>query len=302
MKTRDKFAVAWLVLLYIISWGLSLARLFGIHFWDQKYALQKIQEPAEGMDQGFQELGQTYYSTLRFPWFLPHVIGAVLWWNLYFLQLIPKVRHWKKKSFHRFLGRFLMVVVLIQTISGVGLAATSHSNTIKLVSYMLAIAMAFCIVQAWRYAFWRDIPKHKHWVIRLVGYTQTISLQRFWMLILIVSHKFGWDGLYPQLDDDATEEEWTQLVEDLFDDSFVLCILHAFLMTEWYLAAEQGMLESPVNNRNKLSAGETGPLKTSSHSSYGSNDEPVLEEVIGDKPATDEHVVEHVFSNKNNNA
>jgi hypothetical protein len=291
MKTRDKCAVAGLVLLYIISWGLSLGRLFGIHFWDKRYALEKIQEPADdGFDQGFQEIGESYYSNHRYPWFLPHVIGAVLWWNLYFLQLIPKVRHWKKKTFHRFLGRFLMVVLLIQTISGCGLAATSNSNIILLVSFVLAVAVLFCIIQAWRYAFWRDIPKHRHWVIRVVGYMQTISLQRFWILILIVSHKFGWDGLYPQLDDDAPDEEWEQLVHQMFDDSFVLCILHAFLFTEWYLSADQGMLETPVNNRNKPNAGENDSLVSSadeSNKSYGSIDEPGLEKENGNEEETD---------------
>ena len=114
-----------------------------------------------------------------------------------------------------------MVVLLVQTISGVGLAATSHSNTVKLVSYTLAIATFFCIFQAWRYAYWRDIPKHKYWVIRLVGYMQTISLQRFWMILLIITHAFGWDGLYPQLDDDAPIEEWKQIGLQMFDDSFI---------------------------------------------------------------------------------
>ena len=215
------------------------------------------------------------------------VIGAVLWWNLYFLQLIPKIRHWKQKSFHRVLGRFLLVVLLVQTISGVGLAATSHSNIIKLVSYVLAIATIFCICQAWRYAYFRDIPKHKHWVIRLVGYMQTISLQRFWLLVLIISHAFGWEGLYPQLDDDdATEEEWKELTKKMFDDSFVICILHAILSTEWYLATEQGMLDTPTNNRRTpIQKPEEGSdddknLNSSAESleSRGMNDDELVEE------------------------
>ena len=257
MKTRDKFVVAWLVLQYLISWGLSLARLFQVHFWDQRYALQKLQEPREGLNQGFQEIGESYYQS-RYVFFLPHVIGAVLWWNLYFLQLIPKVRHWKKKLLHRSLGRFLMVVLVLQTSSGIGLAATSDSNVIKLVSYVLGIAVVYCIVQAWRYAYWRDIPRHKYWVIRLVGYMQTIALFGFWLSILIISHglqsKCGWKGLYPILDDNSTREEWADVVQDMYDDAEILCILHAILTTEWYLAAEQGMTESPVDNRESSKA------------------------------------------------
>jgi len=187
---------------------------------------------------------------------------------------------WGDSSFHRRLGRFLMVILLIQNISGVGLAVTSRSNIIKLVSYILVIASCFCIFKAWRYAYWRDIPRHKYWVIRLVGYMQTIALQRFWGLILIVSYRLGWYGMYPQLDDDATDEEWAHLVGKIFDDSFILCILTAILTTEWYLAAEQGMTETPINNRNKQPEDpmqkEADELK---HSFNGSNNgEPVSEE------------------------
>merc|ERR1712183_647508 len=266
------------IFLFLISWGLSLAHLLGLPFWDKKYALQKIEDnPAEEIEAGMQNIGKDYYTDRRFPWFVPHVLGAILWWNLYFFQLIPRVRHWKGKKFHRILGRFLMIVLFMQMISGVGLAATSHSNVIKLVSYVLALAAFYCASQAWRYAFWRDIPKHKHWVLRTVGYMQAISLQRFWLLVLIISHKFGWDGLYPQLDEDSTEEEWTELVvHKMFDDSFILCILHAFLSTEWYLAAEQGMTETPINNRGKLNK-EESPLQESikSNQDYGSTEEGV---------------------------
>ena len=31
----------------------------------------------------------------------------------------------------------------------------------------------------------------------------------------------------------------------MFDGAFVLCILHAILTTEWYLAGESGLLEEP---------------------------------------------------------
>jgi len=251
MKCRDRFVVIWFSLLFLISWAFSLARLFQIQFWDKKYALSKMEAPSESsLSEGFREVVKSYYSANRHVWFLPHVLGAILWWNLYFFQLIPKIRH-NYKKFHRVLGRFLMVVLVVQNVTGFGLAATSHSNIIKLVSYVLCIASLFCVGQAWRYAFWRDIPKHKHWVMRLVGYMQTIALQRFWMLILIVSHTLGWEGLYPQLDDDASVEEWAHLAEKMFDDSFVLCILTAILTTEWYLAAEQGLTEAPIDNRNK---------------------------------------------------
>ncbi|KAL3939795.1 MAG: hypothetical protein SGBAC_005548 [Bacillariaceae sp.] len=250
MKTRDKVVVVWFSFLYVIIWLFSLANLFHVHFWDKRYALSTWGEEGipEGLDKGFSKIGQSYFSTLRYIWFLPHVLGAIFWWNLYFLQLVPKIRH-KYKKFHRMLGRFLLVILLLQNITGFGLASTSHSNIITMVSYILNVASVFCIVQAWKYAYYRDIPQHKYWVLRLVGYMQSISLQRFFLVFLIVTHSMGWDGLYPQLDSStASSEEWIHLVKGMFDDSFVLAILFAILSTEWYLAAEEGKMEPPVNN------------------------------------------------------
>ncbi|CAJ1947323.1 unnamed protein product [Cylindrotheca closterium] len=185
------------------------------------------------------------------------------------------------------LGRFLMVVLLVQTITGFGLAATTKSHIVKLVSYILCCASIFCVAQAWRYAFWRDIPKHKHWAIRLVGYMQTIALQRFWIGMLIMSHSMGWDGLYPLLDDDSTNEEWIQMTEQMFDDSFVLSITTAFLFTEWYLAAEQGMTEPPADNRNNKGGGgggggeeEKDQNDTSMRAEKEDEDEVVIDQVV----------------------
>jgi len=263
MKTRDKIVVVWFSFLYVVIWAYSLANLFETRFWDKRYALSNIMEgPHEGLGRGFTKIGKSHYSNLRYIWFLPHVLGAIFWWNLYFLQLIPKIRH-NYKPFHRMLGRFLMTILLIQNVTGFALASTSDSNIIMMVSYMLNAATIFCIVQAWRFAYWRDIPQHKYWVLRLVGYMHTISLQRFFLAILIMSHSMGWDGLYPQLDETASDEEWTQLVKGMFDDSFVLCILFAILTTEWYLAAEEGKMETPINNRKKLDS-NGDPNETSS--------------------------------------
>ena len=221
---------------------------FKSKFWDQRYNLHRIEEPKEELDYGFNEITKSYFSDLRFYYFVPHVVGAILWWNLYFLQLIPKIRH-NYKKFHRMLGRFLMIVLLVQNVTGFALAATTKSHIVKFVSYILCTASIFCMVQAWRYAYYRDIPKHKHWVLRLVGYMQTISIQRFWIGILIMSHAKGWYGLYPPMDEDATDEEWAKLAAQMFDDSFLLCITTAILATEWYLAAEQGMTAPAIDNR-----------------------------------------------------
>jgi Predicted membrane protein (DUF2306) len=248
MNARTKFVVFGMALLYVVSWYMSLASLFGIHFWDKKYALHRFGEHPQdhivGDSDALAKIGKSYYSSSRYFFFLPHVLGAIVWWNLYFLQLIPKIRH-MYKQFHRSLGRCLMVAAFLQAASGVGLAWTSHSNVIKLISYSLAIAVFFCIFHAWHCAYYRDIPKHKYWVVRLVGYMQTIALQRFWFFFLIVTHSMGWQGLYPTSGNDATLEEENRIVLQIFDDSFILALLTAIFVTEWYLAGEQGMLEKP---------------------------------------------------------
>lgn len=120
MNGRTKFVVGWLALLYYFSWAFSLSHLFGIHFWDRKYALDYSEEHAVGLynSTAFGKINESYYSHIRYHFFLPHVLGAIFWWNLYFLQLIPQVRHAFHHKIHRILGRCLMVCAFLQTASG----------------------------------------------------------------------------------------------------------------------------------------------------------------------------------------
>ena len=250
--SRTRLVVAVLALLYVISWLMSLGSLFGIHFWDRKYATQKIlEEPLDFHNSTAPaELGASYYTSHRYVWFLPHVLGAVVWWNFYFLQLVPQVRRAKQYKIHRILGRCLMVTALLQVVSGVGLAVTSHSNTFKLVSFVLALAVTYCLVKAWKHAIRREIDYHKYWVLRMVGYLQTIALQRLWLLVLIVTHEMGWYGLYPDLTH-STRSQANQTFLSMFDDSFLLAILTGLLGTEWYLSGLQGMLDVKTVETNQ---------------------------------------------------
>jgi Predicted membrane protein (DUF2306) len=263
MNGRTKFVVGWMAFLYVISWMMSLGRLIGQHFWDKQHALSHMMTSLAGdnddetiinnikspsSSSSLEDIATSYFSTSRYLYFAPHVFGAIFWWNLYFLQLIPSVRHAFNKNFHRILGRMLMVCATLQIVTGVGLALTSHSNVVLLISIVLAIAVSYCIYNAWRYAICRDIHKHKYWVMRLVGYMQTIALQRFWFLVLMVSYQLGWYGLYPNA---TTPDVANQVVLDMFDHSFILCILTAVFVTEWYLAGEQGMLEEPVRSSSE---------------------------------------------------
>lgn len=145
----------------------------------------------------FTDLFNSYYIR-RYLIFFPHLVLSFIWWNSYFLQLIPAVRWWSL-PFHRRLGRLLMVVAALQGVSGIGLAYTSTSTTIKIVCCALAVAVCYCVCKAWTFARQRDIPRHKYWSMRLVGYLQGISLRRFYMLLFIITHQFGWYGFYPDL-------------------------------------------------------------------------------------------------------
>lgn len=256
----------------------SLAPLLGLHFWDRQYALKEYYDE-HLVDPDFQnatalhDIGASYYSDRRYIYLVPHVLGALVWWNLYFLQLVPKVRHAYDKKIHRVLGRILMVTVLAQVLSGFGLASTSHSRIIQMISYIIGAAVVYCLFQAWNYAYHRDIPRHNQWVLRMVGYLQTIALQRFWIVVLFTCRQSGWSLWYPDYSgtDNVTLAQTNRVVLDIFDDSFLLAIFTALLGTEWYLAGEAGMLEPPnsgsvqaLQANNQIAAatalGESKPL------------------------------------------
>lgn len=113
------------------------------------------------------------------------------------------------------------------------------SPTIKIVSYLLAISVIYCLYNAWYFAaITKDIPKHKYWAMRLVGYLHSIALQRVSIAMLFVSYYTGWLGLYPAYDEDDGAT-----ILQIFDDSFVLCFTVAIPLTEWYLAGYYGWTE-----------------------------------------------------------
>jgi hypothetical protein len=241
---RTRFVVYGQVFLFLVAWLVALGRLIAERFWNAKRNEESVkafiadEESPKAQAQFFETFVLTYF-TKRFFVFFPHVVGAILWWNLYFLQFIPSIRQ-KHRRFHRILGRILMVCALCQTISGACLAYMGNSATVKIVSYLIAISVGYCLYNAWYFAaIAKDIPKHKYWSMRLVGYLQSIALQRVFMPLLIVSHWTGWLGLYPAYD----EDDGATLVQ-IFEDSFVLCFIVAILLTEWYLAGYYGWTET----------------------------------------------------------
>lgn len=257
MKGHDIFAVTTLIILYICIWP-SILRNIGIHYWNKEHALQVVYETAnDGIvdNSNFFIQVTKSYVTKRYIYFLPHVTSAILWWNLYFLQLIPKIRHAFKKALHRRLGRLLFVSVFIQIITGVGLAFTSNSKVITMLSLWFAVAVTYCLYYAWKFAIQRDIPRHKFWVLRMVGYLQGISFQRFWLIVIIASYKLGWRGLYPTIEAGATVEACNAVVKDMFDHSFILSMISAFYLTEWYLSQEFGMT-LPSNDGERIEASD----------------------------------------------
>jgi len=231
-----------MIFLFFIAWVMALGDKLQFRFWDAKYALKRIRSgpnnPEFHSTTLFRDMYITYYLK-RYFIFFPHVLLAFFWWNLYFLQLIPAVRRWSI-SFHRRLGRFLMVVAILEALTGVGMALTSHSPTVKILSNILNLCALYCTQKAWMFARRHDIARHKYWAMRLVGYLQTIALQRVSMFILVRTHQSGWYGLYPDLTG-ATDAAIRLVAGQMFDDSFVTSTTVAIVATEWYLAGTIGM-------------------------------------------------------------
>jgi len=269
--SRTRFVVYGMAFLFIVAWSMSLGRLVGERFWNAKLNEAKLvatlaDEETPKLLVKFIKHNLLSYFTKRFCVFFPHIVGAIIWWNLYFLQLIPSIRQ-KYRRFHRVLGRVLMVSALAQTISGAGLAYMGNSSTVKLVSYSLATSVFYCVYNAWYFvAIEKDIIRHKYWAMRLVGYLQSIALQRVVMVILLVSYNTGWLGLYPAYDENDEE-----IIDQIFDDSFAGCLITAMMLTEWYLAGYYGWTEAPKDEKPvATNAIEPVPVPIADVKSYGS--------------------------------
>mmetsp|Transcript_24943 Transcript_24943/g.52967 ORF Transcript_24943/g.52967 Transcript_24943/m.52967 type:complete len:288 (+) Transcript_24943:82-945(+) len=241
---RTRFVVYGQVFLILVAWAVALSRLIFWKFWDRQHNIDRFNESLSNPDthklekHGINVIFMTYF-TKRYMWFFPHIVGSIVWWNLYFLQLIPFIRQ-KHKQFHRILGRILMVCAFFQAVSGAALAYTQKSSTVKVTSYLLAIVVTYSAFYAWYFAaIAKDIPKHKYWSMRLVGYLQTIALQRVFHILLMLCNIFGWMGLYPV----PYDEDDTETFQKIFDDSFSCCFITAMMLTEWYLAGYYGWTE-----------------------------------------------------------
>lgn len=91
MNGRTQFVVGWMALLFVISRAMSLGRLFGIRCWDREYALTQIQAHLVDQDMynstTLADVGSSYFQPYRYVFTLPHVLGDIFWWNLYFFAI-----------------------------------------------------------------------------------------------------------------------------------------------------------------------------------------------------------------------
>lgn len=248
---RTRFAVYGQAFLLVMMWVMSLGRLINDRFWNAGLNEEKItavmeSESSPAMVMAIKTFFLSYFKG-RFIFFFPHILGAFIWLNLYFLQLIPSFRK-KHLRFHRIVGRVLMVSALAQTISGAGLAYKGKSSTIKIISYALAVSVMYCVYNAWYFAAKKDIEKHRFWAMRLVGYTQAVSLQRLVSGLLFLSKQTGWPNLYPDSDDDEN------ILVKIFEDSFSLAWAMALMLTEWYLAGYYGWTEMSQDRKRATKA------------------------------------------------
>lgn len=242
---KTRFVVYGQALLMMLAWG-RMIHLAHDKYWDAEQNVEKLKQLIEPKESSpvpnfmipFMERIVLSLFTDRYLLFFFHVSGAFIWWNAYFLQLIPSFRR-KYKVLHRRLGRVLMVCAMAQSISGAGLAYMGKSTIIKLTSYMLAISVVYSAAYAWYFARKKDFAKHKYWSMRLVGYLQSIALQRFYHIVLIACYRLNLFGLYPPFDDDDPD-----IALKIFDDTFVAAVMTAMLVTEWYLASYYGWTET----------------------------------------------------------
>jgi len=281
MKTRDIIAVTTLSILTLSTWG-SMFHIASLKVWNRTYALAMIKSsfPDPVTYNSQQLLEETYmsYLTRRYVFYLPHAIGAFVWWNLFFLQLIPSLRR-KYKTLHRWMGRLLLLAVLSQVLSGVALAYCGFSATIAWVSYTLAIATIGCVFKAAKAAIMKDFNLHKYWAMRLVGYLQMISGQRFWTIVLLVCQHTGVfrkmeHPFYPQLEEDSPQSLVDSVVVRMFHDTFIIAWFFAFVGTELYLAAakkDNAFGDKVQDGRNAKVGYEKIPTK--SFISYQSTDQ-----------------------------
>lgn len=282
MQLRTIFVVVLLIVLQLCAWFFSLLNLFISRFWDRRYALDFLESatPSELFYESttLTDISKSYYAPSRYVWLVLHVVGAVVWWNLYFFQLIPRVRHSFNKALHRWLGRVLLVAAFLQTITGIGMAVTSHSSYVKIVSLVYGVAVGYSLIYAAYYARARDIPKHKYWVLRLVGYLQTIAAQRFWFIVLLVCHKLGSTLLYPAFDDSMSLETVNGIVREMFDGSFVMAALTSTYVTEWYLAGNVGMLGPAERTTTTYATKEEGTIRNGTSEGDSGNVQNSVEE------------------------
>eukprot|EP00553_Chaetoceros_curvisetus_P011434 CAMPEP_0204641524 /NCGR_PEP_ID=MMETSP0717-20131115/51180_1 /ASSEMBLY_ACC=CAM_ASM_000666 /TAXON_ID=230516 /ORGANISM="Chaetoceros curvisetus" /LENGTH=161 /DNA_ID=CAMNT_0051662195 /DNA_START=552 /DNA_END=1037 /DNA_ORIENTATION=- len=79
----------------------------------------------------------------------------------------------------------------------------------------------------------KDFNLHKYWAMRLVGYLQMISGQRFWTIVLLVCQHTGVfrkmeHPFYPQLEEDSPQSLVDSVVVRMFHDTFIIAWEHPF--------------------------------------------------------------------------
>jgi len=106
------------------------------------------------------------------------------------LQLIPKIRS-RVPVFHRWNGRFYVVMALTMGVSGLYLLFSGRKVVGDFTQHLAfginGILILLCAVLAWRYAVARDFKTHRRWALRLFLVVSGVWFFRvglmFWLLI-----------------------------------------------------------------------------------------------------------------------
>lgn len=114
--------------------------------------------PAAGLDAGF---ARNEFLTLL------HILPGALFLILAAVQFMPSVRH-RHLQFHRWSGRFLVILGLI-----IGISALVMSYKMNIgganetaATTLYSIVFLFCISKAYLLARRREITRHREWMIR----------------------------------------------------------------------------------------------------------------------------------------
>jgi hypothetical protein len=147
-----------------------------------------------------------------------HVIAGIVLALAIPLQLSARIRQ-RFPGFHRWLGRFLMVVGVAVGISGYAMVAAPVSGWVEVAAIMVfGTAFLGSLLTAWWHIRNGDVARHREWMLRALGIMLGIATTRPVMGMFFATRRFT--GLSPQ---------------QFFGMAFWIGFTSTALAAEWYV-------------------------------------------------------------------